>query len=92
MSPRRTLPARYPPTGIWPAVMRADMVSAYLDYRNTVELARAVARGEAPSPIGFHGTGRYREPVWSKAVIDNLTGPVKATENSTRKKDLASLV
>jgi hypothetical protein len=69
------------------------MASAYLDYRNTVELARAVARGEAPSPIGFHGTGRLREPVWSKAVIDNFTGPVKATEiDRTRKKDLASLV
>ena len=73
--------------------MRADMAAAYLDYRNTSELARAVARGEAPPPTGYHGTGRSREPVWSKAVIDNLTGPAKATEiDSRRKKDLASLV
>ena len=52
MSRRSPLPARYPPRGSWPAVMRADMAAAYLDYRNTGELARAVTRGEAPPPIG----------------------------------------
>ena len=45
MAPRTTLPARYPPIGTWPALMRADMAAAYLDYRDTGELARAVARG-----------------------------------------------
>ena len=48
MSPRSPLPARYPPTGAWPAIMRADMTAAYLDYRDTSELARGVSRGEAP--------------------------------------------
>jgi len=48
MSPRSPFPARYPPTGTWPAVMRADMAAAYLDYRDTSELARGVSRGEAP--------------------------------------------
>jgi hypothetical protein len=48
MSPRSPLPARYPPTGAWPAVMRADMAAAYLDYRDTNELARGVSRGERP--------------------------------------------
>lgn len=48
MSPRSPLPARYPPTGAWPAVMRADMAAAYPDYRDTRELARGVSRGEAP--------------------------------------------
>jgi hypothetical protein len=93
MSPRPALPARYPPIGIWPALMRADMAAAYLDYRNTAELARAVMRGEAPAPTGYHGTGRSREPVWSKAIIDTLTGPARATDlDRSEAKDLASLV
>ena len=93
MAPRTTLPARYPPIGIWPALMRADMAAAYLDYRDTGELARAVARGEAPPPIGYHGIGRAREPVWSKAVIDDFTAPARAMDpDRSGGKDLASLV
>lgn len=93
MTRRSTLPARYPPIGTWPALMRADMAAAYLDYRDTAELARAVARGEAPPPSSFHGIGRSREPVWSKAVIDDLTKPVKATDRDrSAAKDLALLV
>ena len=93
MSPRSALPARYPPSGVWPALMRADMTAAYLDYRNTAELARAVRRGEAPSPTGYHGTGRSREPVWSKAVIDSLTGTsLAANLSEPASTDLASLV
>ncbi len=89
MSPRSPLPARYPPSGAWPAVMRADMAAAYLDYRSTRELARAVARGEAPPPIGCHGTGRSRESIWLKAAIDNFLEP---DSDSPRQQDLASLV
>jgi hypothetical protein len=93
MAPRTTLPARYPPIGTWPALMRADMAAAYLDYRDTGELARAVARGEAPPPIGYHGIGRAREPVWSKAVIDDFTAPARAMDlDRSGGKDLASLV
>jgi hypothetical protein len=93
MAPRTTLPARYPPIGTWPALMRADMAAAYLDYRDTGELARAVARGEAPPPIGCHGIGRAREPVWSKAVIDDFTAPARAMDlDRSGGKDLASLV
>ena len=65
MASRTPLPARHPPTGTWPALMRADLAAAYLDYRDTGELARAVGRGEAPPPTGYHGIGRAREPVWS---------------------------
>jgi len=73
--------------------MRADMAAAYLDYRDTGELARAVARGEAPPPIGYHGIGRAREPVWSKAVIDDFTAPARAMDlDRSGGKDLASLV
>ena len=93
MSSRTPLPARYPPIGTWPALMRADMAAAYLDYRNTGELARAVARGEAPPPTGYHGVGRSREPVWSKAVIDSFTAPAKALYlDRSEGEDLASLV
>ncbi len=45
----RSLPARYPP-GPWPAQMRADMVAAFFDFKNTAELVSAVKRGEAPPP------------------------------------------
>jgi hypothetical protein len=93
MAPRTAQPARYPPIGIWPALMRADMAAAYLDYRDTGELARAVVRGEAPRPIGYHGMGRAREPVWSKAAIDHFTAPARATDlDRSEGRDLASLV
>jgi hypothetical protein len=92
MTRRIALPARYPPTGTWPALMRADMAAAYLDYRDTAELARAVGRVEAPPPIGYHGAGRAREPVWSKATIDNFTARATAASSSRVDQDLASLV
>jgi hypothetical protein len=93
MSRRTSLPARYPPIGTWPAVMRADMAAAYLDYRDTGELARAVLRAEAPPPTGYHGIGRSREPVWSKAVVDNFTRPARALDLvRSEGEDLASLV
>jgi len=93
MASRTALPARYPPIGVWPALMRADLAAAYLDYRDTVELARAVVRAEAPPPIGYRGIGRAREPVWSKAAIDDFTSPAKAVDlDRSEGKDLASLV
>lgn len=93
MSPRAPIPARYPPTGTWPAVMRADMAAAYLDYRDTGELSRAVGRGEAPAPTSFHGVGRSKEPVWAKASLDSFISPGRSTaDNPSSKTDLASLV
>ena len=90
---RASLPARYPPIGAWPALMRADMAAAYLYYRDTGELARAVVLGEAPPPTGYHGIGRSREPVWSKAIIDNFTAPARALDlNRSEGENLASLV
>jgi hypothetical protein len=88
MSPRAPLPARYPPAA-WPEVMRADMAAAYLDYRDTGELVRGVRRGEAPPPIGYHGIGRAREPIWSKTSIDNFIEP---DFDAVGRQDLASLV
>ena len=93
MPSRTPLPARYPPIGTWPALMRADMAAAYLDYRDTDELARAVVRGEAPSPTGYRGTGRSREPVWSKAVIDSITAPAGVLDlDRSEGENLVSLV
>ena len=58
-----------------------------------LKLARAVVRGEAPPPTGYHGIGRAREPVWSKAVIDNFTAPARALDlDRSEGKDLSSLV
>ena len=93
MASRTALPARYPPVGAWPALMRADMAAAYLDYRNTLELARGVGCGQAPPPSGYQGTGRTRQPVWSKVTIDVFTTPGRTT-NSGRSEgeDLAALL
>ena len=74
-------------------MMRADMAAAYLDYRDTGELARAVGRGEAPPPSAFHGTGRAKEPVWSKVALDTfVSGGRPEGDLFSSKPDLASLV
>jgi hypothetical protein len=93
MASSRALPARYPPVGTWPAIMRADMAAAYMDYRDTGELARGVGRGEAPPPIGYQGAGRTRQPVWSKLTIDAFTNPHGAMDvDRSKRENLASLV
>jgi hypothetical protein len=93
MTQRAAMPARYPPAGAWPAVMRADMTAAYLDYPNVAELTRAVARGEAPPPSDLHGTGRKRQPVWWKSDLDRRTQHVsRMAVPVTHTEDLARLV
>lgn len=61
----RALPARYPPHGAWPAMMRADLTAAFFDCKDTKELAAAVIRGDIPPPCGSIGKGRSKEPVWT---------------------------
>jgi hypothetical protein len=92
--PRSALPARYPPTGTWPAQMRADMAAAYLDYRDTAELAAAVGRGEAPPPSCLRGNGRRREPVWARVDLDRRVAFRAAPSESGEpvKENLAALV
>lgn len=63
----RILPARYPPHGAWPEVMRADMTAALFDRLDTKDLAAAVVRGEVPPPCGSIGTGNSKQPVWTRA-------------------------
>ncbi len=72
-------------------MMRADMAAAYLDYHDTNEFTRAVRRGDAPSPVAYRGTGRARQPIWSRALMDDFAAPVSAA-NSDSSEDLASLV
>jgi hypothetical protein len=89
---RSDTPPRHPPLGAWPAVMRADMVAAYLDYQSVAELIRAVGCGEAPSPTGFRGTGRARQPVWAKAALDTHGNGNRSSSEDEPKRDLAALV
>lgn len=90
---RTPLPARFPPAGAWPAEMRADMAAAYLDYRDTAELQRAIVRGDAPPPTSLRGTGRTREPVWSRQSLDRrLAPPSTARQDDHPRVNLAALV
>lgn len=61
----RVIPARFPPHGAWPGVMRADLVAAFFDCRDTGELVRRVREGDVPPPTGLRGAGRAREPIWA---------------------------
>lgn len=91
---RTRFPARYPPIGAWPTQMRADMAAAYLDYRDTAELAAAIGRRDAPPPSCIRGKGRHTEPVWSRDDLDRYVAPrVLRRQNSEQpKEDLQSLV
>lgn len=93
MTGRQPLPARYPPTGVWPAEMRADMAAAYYDFRDTAELQRAVARGEAPAPSSLRGSGRHREPIWTRVALDRHIAPAAPARQDDRpRENLAALV
>jgi hypothetical protein len=91
---RSTLPARYPPSGTWPAQMRADMAAAYLDYRDTSELAAAISRGQAPPPSSLRGSGRRREPVWARVELDRCVAFTALPSESgvPAKENLTALV
>jgi hypothetical protein len=81
MAPRSNAPARFPPGGSWPAVLRADMAAAYLDYPDTQALSRAVVAGEAPPPSCMRKAGAKREPVWAKEVLTQFVARVHAVAN-----------
>lgn len=72
MGGRTKLPARFPPFGAWPAVLRADMAAAFLDYPDTSALAAAVAKGDAPAPTAMRKAGDKREPVWARGAIEQF--------------------
>jgi hypothetical protein len=57
-------PARFPPSGVWPIELQADMAAALLDYATTRELCKAVASGAAPRPTAVRSRGSKLEVVW----------------------------
>jgi hypothetical protein len=90
----RSLAARHPPHGAWPAEMRADMVAAYLDFETTGRLYAAVLRGEAPRPTGERLRNGRREPTWA---LDTLKAHVAkrheiASDALPRKENIGDLV
>jgi hypothetical protein len=89
---RSSLLARYPVNGAWPAEMRADLLAAYLDFRNVRELALAITRGEAPPPTSYRGKGRTREAIWAKVIVDIHVAPGITVRQNPGKVDLAALV
>lgn len=62
-------PARFPPTGVWPFELRADMVAALLDFDTTRQLCKAIADGTAPRPGAVRGHGTGLEVVWSRDAV-----------------------
>jgi hypothetical protein len=71
--------------------MRIDMLAAYLDFRSVRELVLAISRGHAPPPTSYRGTGRSREAVWAKVIVDNHVAPGFAVRQNLAKVDLAAL-
>jgi len=65
----RSLPARYPPAGAWPAEMRADMAAAFLDFETTGQLLAANMRGEAPRPTVTRLRNGRQVPLWARDAI-----------------------
>ena len=93
MRTSQALPARYPPSGVWPAQMRADMATAYLDFSNTAELVAAIKRGDAPAPSSLRGKGRKREPVWSRIDLDRHIAPLSPRlQDDKVRENLPSLI
>ena len=88
---RSSLLARYPVNGAWPAEMRIDMLTAYLDFRSVRELVIAVSRGEAPPPTRYRGVGRTREAIWVKVIVDEHVAPGIKVRQNLAKVDLAAL-
>jgi len=89
----RAQPARFPPFGAWPAVMRADMAAAYFDCRDTLELARQVQQGEAPPPTSIRGKGRAKEPVWAREACERfLARRHQILERDRSDEDVSALI
>lgn len=94
MARRRTaLPARFPPTGTWPAQMRADLAAGFLDYPDTKAFVAAVKAGDAPPPSALRGKGRSREPIWAKVDLERYVSPSTVPgSDPEQREDLKALV
>jgi hypothetical protein len=67
----RSVPARPPEHGAWPAEMRAETAAAFFDYRTTGEFFKGIQRGEAPRPSAYRLRAKRREPVWALDLCRN---------------------
>jgi hypothetical protein len=65
LSRRRSVQARSPEHGAWPAEMRSSTAAAFFDFATTGELMKAVERGEAPPPTAQRRRAGKLEPVWA---------------------------
>ncbi len=73
--------------------MRADMAAAFFDFANTAELVAAIKRGEAPLPSAYRIRGKNREPVWSRAHLEQFAAPLMAElDSATALENLENLV
>lgn len=90
----RARPARFPPNGAWPAVLRADMAAAFLDYPDTAALTRAITRGEAPAPTSLRRAGARREPIWAREAVMRFVARMNdvANDNAETEDDIRSLL
>jgi len=91
----RSLPARHPPNGAWPAEMRADMAAAYLDYATTGQLLAAVMRGEAPRPTANRLRNGKREPVWALDAVRSFVAnhhEIRSDVSAAAKEDIGALL
>ena len=57
------------PVGTWPALLREDLVCAYLDMHRE-HFKRLVSRGDLPGPV-ING----KSPRWSRAALDAAINP-----------------
>jgi hypothetical protein len=80
-------PARFPPVPMWPIEMRADLVAAYLDFRTTYVLCKAIAAGDAPRPTGTRGTGSAMEPVWFRDAVKEFAARRNASRHDPDRED-----
>ena len=63
-------PAKFPPA--WPYEMRAETTAAFLDFRTTRELCKAIAKGEAPAPTAVRKAGGSLEAIWLAAAVKHF--------------------
>lgn len=73
---------RYPTSGHWPVVMRADMAAAYTDMRTVKDFREAVRVGLMPLPL----PGRIKKfQIWRKADLDDFLGITNEADNIDEK-------
>jgi predicted DNA-binding transcriptional regulator AlpA len=85
----RAQPAIFPPSGSWPAILRAPVAAAYLGCESTAELYRRVMLGQLPRPHDRQG----RTPVWYREFVDRwLVERLRGAENAKEEESILDLI